>query len=1151
MRIAFVDPINWDYRIETPHQHPLGGSQSALCYLAEELVRQGHEIFLLNNASLAGLSRGVVCLPLSLQSIALFQSLHLDAVIILNGVSIGKQLKPLLPQKTRLICWIQSAHDQPNVSLFHQITEREVYDGVALVSQWQQTQFQKQFGLKPERVHVLRNAIAPCFNNLFTQSDTILAAKSDPPTLAYTSTPFRGLELLLDLFPHIQTAIPDVRLQVFSSLQVYQQDSTHDEFRGLYDRCRTMSGVEYIGSLPQPELAQTLQSVTVLAYPNIFLETSCIAAMEALASGCQIITSDLGALPETTAGFAHLIPVTGAAEAVRVINLTGDARQEYIHQFVTATIAALQASRDRSSTLETKLHQQIAYANQNYTWSGRAREWLAWLDHLRLQDRVNLSPSVSAISSSQPTSAPAIAPPPSTLPDWKCIELLDQAAQLGQAGRFAEVRTVCETILQQDPQQARAWHLLGLACFQSGDSSTALAHLERAIALNPDEASFQNHLGVVYYSLGQFERGLACYQQAYQLQPQSVDIQYNLALALQKQGNLEAALAHYQQIVARQSDHLQAHLNLGNIWQQQQQFEQAIAHYHHALNLRPAHAETWLRLATARQGQGELAEAMRCYQQALAFSPDSLEAHNNLGTVFHQMGQAQQAIAHYQQALALQPDFPHALLNLGNTLLKLERFAEAEATYRQLLQRDPDDLRALDGLVKLMRQQCQWAEVEAFSDRLMAVAQQQLERGLPCPVMPLNTLILPFSAAQQQAIARDNAQTVARHMAERRRQLDFETKQRQRLAQVTSSQPRLRVGYVSGDFRDHAVGHLILQLFRLHDRQQFEVYAYSVGPDDESHYRQTFIQTCDRFVDISALSPTASAIQLFNDAIDLLIDLAGYTEYGCPELFALRPAPIQINYLGYPGTLGAEFIDYILTDTTITPSDQATFFTERCVYLPHCYQINDNQQIIDPKPDRASVGLPNRGFVYCCFNNTRKIDPGLFSSWMRILIQVPDSVLWLYRSYSEVEHNLKREAEARGVAGDRLIFADHLPKREHLTRLQCADLVLDTRFYNAHTTASDALWAGVPLVTILGTTFASRVAASLLRAIGLPELMTTNLADYERLATHLAHAPQELHQLQTKLASQRQTSPLYDTEGSVRSLEQIYQQLWQHYRSIF
>jgi|GEM_PF-1210954 len=364
MKIAFIDFINWDYNIETVYQKPLGGAHSALCYLAEALAKKGHEVFLLNNTTKAENSCGVACFSLKTVADELLQSL--DVLIITLGAGQGSKLKPFLRNNTRMILWTQHAHDQPGVQALHNSLERDIYDGMFLVSNWQRDRFYQHFKCDLSRTFILRNAIAPFFSQLFPDNTPILPHKSQPPVLAYTSTPFRGLDLLLDIFPKIRAAIPGTKLKVFSSMKVYQVKETEDEYASLYLRCQETEGVEYIGSLSQPELAKELKSITALVYPNTFAETSCIAVMEAMASGCWVVTSDLGALPETTAGFASLIPINNDWET-------------YKNLFIQATIKVLQTSAIEA---ENHLRKQVDYVNQNYNWNVRAEQLIELINNI-------------------------------------------------------------------------------------------------------------------------------------------------------------------------------------------------------------------------------------------------------------------------------------------------------------------------------------------------------------------------------------------------------------------------------------------------------------------------------------------------------------------------------------------------------------------------------------------------------------------------------------------------------------------------------------------------------------------------------------------------------------------------------------------------
>jgi predicted O-linked N-acetylglucosamine transferase (SPINDLY family) len=361
---------------------------------------------------------------------------------------------------------------------------------------------------------------------------------------------------------------------------------------------------------------------------------------------------------------------------------------------------------------------------------------------------------------------------------------------------------------------------------------------------------------------------------------------------------------------------------------------------------------------------------------------------------------------------------------------------------------------------------------------------------------------------------------------------------------------RIRLGYLSGDFHQHATAQLMAGLFEHHDRDRFEVLAYSYGPDDRSPMRARLASAFDRFIDIHALSHREAARLIHADKVDILVDLKGYTHHARPAISAHRPAPVQVNYLGYPATMGADFIDYIIVDPFVVPSSQQPFFSERLVYLPGSYQVNDRRrEVAKARTSRQDCGLPSEGLVLCSFNNSYKISPVFFDIWMRLLRLVPGSILWLLEPNELVKHNLRSEARKRGVDSGRLIFAPVLSSAEHLGRHRHADLFLDTLPCNAHTTASDALWAGLPVLTCCGSTFAGRVAGSLLMAIGMPELVTGSLEEYERLALALARDPQRLIALRKKLESNRDAGALFDLPKLTENLETAYARMWQTWLS--
>lgn len=432
---------------------------------------------------------------------------------------------------------------------------------------------------------------------------------------------------------------------------------------------------------------------------------------------------------------------------------------------------------------------------------------------------------------------------------------------------------------------------------------------------------------------------------------------------------------------------------------------------------------------------------------------------------------------------------------------------------------------------------CEWDRLEEWRSKMRhAIASEEAGK-----ISPFHLLSLPgIEASEQRSCADLWMKGRIEAAAAQRHELGFTF--------IVAAKPKIRLGYLSCDFHEHATSLLLAELFEAHDRRHFEVFAYSYGPDDGKGMRERLTPCFDRFVDIQMLSTVEAARLIHGDQIDILIDLKGYTRASRTAILTFRPAPIQVNYLGYPGTLGSDFCDYIITDRFLTPPASADDYGESFAYLPDTYQPHGCCSPIGPMPARSEAGLTDEGFVFCCFNQAYKITPDVFDIWCRLLHNVPGSMLWLLRS-DLAEGNLRNEACSRGIAPDRLVFAEDKPQSEHLGRLALADLVLDTLPYNAHTTASDALWAGVPLVTCSGDTFASRVAGSLLRAIGLPELIAHDLENYYELAFDLATSPERLLGIKSKLAANRLTTPLFDIGMYTQHLENLYVSMWQRYSS--
>lgn len=430
---------------------------------------------------------------------------------------------------------------------------------------------------------------------------------------------------------------------------------------------------------------------------------------------------------------------------------------------------------------------------------------------------------------------------------------------------------------------------------------------------------------------------------------------------------------------------------------------------------------------------------------------------------------------------------------------------------------------------------CEWEALDEWRATIRAILASE-EAGR---VSPFLLLALPEISALEQRHCSDLwLQGRIAASAVERAGLDFHF--------APATHGKIRLGYLSSDFHEHATSLLLIELLEAHDRERFEVYAYSYGDDDGLAMRGRLAHTFDRFVDIRALSLAEAAQAIHADEVDILIDLKGYTHGSRTEILSYRPAPVQVNYLGYPGTLGGDFCDYLITDRYLTPPASAADYSESFAYLPDSYQPHGRLCPVGMAPSRQAAGLPAEGVVFCCFNQAYKITPEVFNVWCRLLYDVPGSVLWLLAS-PQAAGNLLSAARQCGIGAERLVFAPDLPQIEHLGRLQLADLVLDTMPCNAHTTASDALWVGVPIITCAGETFAARVAGSVLTAIGLPELIAADLDEYYELALQLASEPESLRQLKAKLAANRLTTPLFDIAAYTRHLEDLYVAMWQRH----
>ncbi|KRQ00817.1 tetratricopeptide repeat protein [Bradyrhizobium manausense] len=600
-------------------------------------------------------------------------------------------------------------------------------------------------------------------------------------------------------------------------------------------------------------------------------------------------------------------------------------------------------------------------------------------------------------------------------------------------------------------------------------------------------------LGLLHAQRGNFSDAEPLLKKAARVDAGNPDVLFNYANVLRALDKTDDALDWLAKAIALSPNFADAHLNRGAILLARKELHGAIAEFDRAIAIAPSSA-AFANRGSAFQQLGQLDDAHDSYQRAVALAPSNPQLHFVLSEVLGQMGRHDEAIGALERTVALNKAFPFALSKL----------------------------------VDARRKRADWRDFE----REQAGLDEAVESGVA--VDPFMFLHASSSPARQLACAKTFVANVAPERGAAK-------------PRTPSPASRLRIGYMSADLRNHAIGHLMVGVIEEHDRERFEISAISYGPDDRSEVRGRLKAAFERFEDVSHL-PDEGVVELIRRLdIDVLVDLGGFTAGARPRILAHRAAPIQVNYLGYPGTMGASYVDYVMADRIIVPEAEQKHYAEKVIYLPDSYQATDARRSLASVPARSEVGLPDDAFVYCAFNRTSKITPVLFDVWMRLLAKTAGSVLWLLDGDPIARENLKREAVARGIAAERIVFAPHAPADAHLVRHQLADLFLDTLPYNAHTGASDALWAGLPVVTCLGSAFAGRVAASILNAVGLPELVTQSLNDYESLALRIAHDSELRTVLKSKLASQRTTWPLFDTARMTRHIEKAFNEMWRRH----
>ena len=711
----------------------------------------------------------------------------------------------------------------------------------------------------------------------------------------------------------------------------------------------------------------------------------------------------------------------------------------------------------------------------------------------------------------------------------------DLAAALIDDGALAEAAELIKGVQEQTPDDPQVHYMLGNLARFDGDFEDAVACHRRALELGGDIGDNGNNLANALLELGRTDEALELLLKTLLEVPDFPEGWNSLGNAYLGASQPDAAISAYQKALSLDPGLAMAASNIAAAHLKAGRLALALGQYRDLTAKHPANDDAWAGLGTTYQSLERFDEALAAMERALALNPDSIDALHNRGAVRHRLGLYGEALADYQRTVELAPRRYQSHFNLGSLLQVLSRHGEAIEAFNRALDIDPGYAAAYSYLAHSLMQECQWDNLAALVDKVIAVTEQEVALGSDISTSPFSLLQIAAPGPIRLAAARHVAAGAARVAAGAPGFQPF--------AYSASSNGKLRIGYLSPDFRGHSVGRAFEALLPVHDRAHFEVTGYFTaqgGDEVTERLRRNF----DGFVELAGRPFLEAAQQINDDGIDILVDLAGHTRGSRFEILALKPAPVQAHFLGYGFTTGADYVDYLITDETTIPEAEQAFCTEHVVYLPHHSLPASKPVIAEASYARAEFGLPEQGFVFADFNGHYKIDADIFTAWMRILRKAPDSVLWLM-GFGASDDNLRREAEARGVAPERLIFAERRPHDEHLARLSLADLALDTYHHAGGVTSTDALWAGLPVLTLLTDGMVDRTGASLMQAAGLPELIATSVDDYMQRALGYYHDRAALADLKSRLRAKQSTAPLFDMPRFSRYLEAAYQAMWQ------
>ena len=659
----------------------------------------------------------------------------------------------------------------------------------------------------------------------------------------------------------------------------------------------------------------------------------------------------------------------------------------------------------------------------------------------------------------------------------------------------------------------------------------AVEFYEKAISINPNVAEAHFNLGNALKNLGHLDRAIQAYKKVISMNPNLAETHNNLGVIYKEIGNIKLAVSSYKDAIKNKPDFIEAHNNLGILYKESFQFLKAKDSFKKVIELKPDYAEAHNNLGLVFMNLGQFVDAHNCYKNALKFKPDYALSYNNIGTVLGVLGKTKAAVESYEKAIALNPDYADAYNNLGNVLRNRRKRVEALSCFEKAYKIEPNTAYLFGAVLNTKMHLCIW---DNFDSNISKLSEKIKKNQKAIGPFALKALIDDLSIQKK----------AAEIFVEDQFQSNF-LKYKSEIHQKNSI---IRIGYFSADYKIHPTSYLCAELFELHDRSKFEIHAFSYSKDTKDKMNLRIKKGVDCFHDVLSMSNEDLVNLSRSLEIDIAVDLGGYTANSRTKVFAMSLAPIQVNYLGYPGSMHADYMDYLVADKVLIPENKKEYYSEKIVYMPDTYQVNISEQnVANEELTRKDLDLPEKGFVFCCFNNAYKITPSTFEGWMNILNHVENSVLWLLVNNETSIANLKKEANKHGIKENRLVFAPYISSEKHLNRIKYADLFLDTLPYNAHTTTSDALRMGLPVLTLQGKSFASRVAASLLNAVNLPELITNSQKHYESLAVELAKNPKKYKNIKSKLLNNLPNAPLFNSTLFTRNLESAYEVMFEKY----